>query len=92
MNIVYDEMYDAYYIRSKIVHGDRNKEIISILESKKKLIWYVYDIQELLRQSIRKYAQLVNEDQSKTDIINGHNHRIPERLKKHRTGVQFEEN
>ncbi len=74
---VYDEIYDAYYIRSKIVHGDQNNEIRSILESKKKIhIWYVRDIQELLRMTIRKYGQLVKEGQSKIDIINNHDRRI----------------
>ena len=80
---VYDDMYEAYYIRSKIVHGDRNDEIAAILESKcKQLVWYVYDIQELLRRAIRKFAHLVKEGQFKTDIISNHDTKVPGRPKR----------
>lgn len=80
---VYDDMYEAYYIRSKIVHGDRKDEIASILKSKdKQLVWYVYDIQELLRRTIRKFAHLVKEGQSKTDIISNHDMKVPGRPKR----------
>ena len=82
---IYDEIYDAYYIRSKIVHGDQNNEVTSILETKHKpMIWYISDIQELLRETIRVYSQLVKDGQSKIDIINSHDESVPGRVKKRR--------
>lgn len=79
----FDEMYDAYYIRSKIVHGDQNNEIASMLASKQKpMIWYIYDVQDILRKIIRKYAQLMKAGQSKMEIINGNDDKIRSRPKR----------
>ncbi|MHA1389118.1 MAG: hypothetical protein ACTSR9_11855 [Candidatus Thorarchaeota archaeon] len=74
---IFDEIHDAYYVRSKIVHGDQNKEVVGILESKgKPMIWFVKDVQEILRRMLREYVALVKKGQTKIEIIEANDRKV----------------